>query len=217
MKKNNQSGRRRSIATKISISYSLLIIFLIAVVGFSTYFRFQQVMELQIKEKGEAVTGAVTALAVDRLRAGDYLLLNKLFQELKENEDIAEVGMVTPGGKIVAHSDPLMVAKYIPEGYFSVGIFQGDAHPGPVFRTPVKTAGGDLLGYFYLQMDQGRTKQYMHDAMLTMILVLLAALYAGIMLAHVLSRRIFRQPIDDLIEATRHIATGDFAHQVPVR
>lgn len=217
MKNRNQSGRRRSIAARISISYSLLIAFLIAVTGFSSYYRFQQVMALQIKEKGEAVTGAVSALAVDCLQAGDYQLLNKFFQELRKNEDVAEVGMVTPGGKIVAHSDPSMVAKYIPEGYFSVGIFQGDAYPGPVFRTPVKTAGDDLLGYFYIQMDQGRTKKYLHDFLLTTTLVLLTALYAGIMLAYVLSRRIFRQPIDDLIEATRHIATGDFAHQAPVR
>jgi len=217
MKNNNQSGKRRSIAAKISISYSLLLVFLFTVAGFSIYSRFQQIMELQIKEKGEAVAGAVTALAVDRLQAGDYLLLNKLFQELKKNEDVAEVGMVSPGGKIIAHSDPLLAGKYIPAGYFSVGIFQGDAHPGPVFRTPVKTASGDLLAYFYIEMNQGRTQKYLREFLLTMTLILLAALYAGIMLAHVLSKRIFRQPIEDLIEATRHIATGNFAHQAPVR
>jgi methyl-accepting chemotaxis protein len=210
------TGRRISIATKISIYFGLLISFLIITVGCSTYIRIQQIMELQIKEKGEAVASAVTALAAERLQAGDPQLLNKLFSDLKANEDIGEAAIVNSGGKIVAHTNTLLIGRTV-SGGSPEGIFQKSVSPGPVISAPVRTAEGSLLGYFYIQMDQERTKRYMRNLALTMVFVLLAALYAGIMLAHIISKRVLRLPINDLMEATRHIATGNFAYKVPVR
>ncbi len=217
MKKMKKPERKISLAAKISIYFGLLISFLIIAIGCSTYARIQQIMELQIKEKGEAVACAVTALAAERLQAGDPQLLNKLFSDLKANEDIGEAAIVNSGGKIVAHTNPLLIGQTVSEGSFSPAIFQKGASLGPVIGAPVKTAQGSLLGYFYIQMDQERTKKYMRDLALTMALVLLAAVYAGIMLAHIISKRVLRLPINDLMEATRHIATGNFTHKVPVR
>ncbi|MEW6423887.1 MAG: HAMP domain-containing protein [Bacillota bacterium] len=217
MGKEGAFGRKMSIATKISVSFGLLIFFLIAAVGFSTRAKVDKIMELQFKEKGETIASAVATLAQERLQAGDYQLLNELFAELRENRDIREAAVVTPGGRVVAHTDPLMVGKFVPEGDFSRVIYQEGPSSDPVLSAPIKSAGGAVLGYFYIGMDRQRTKQYGKELLFYLGLTLLAAVYAGFMLARVISARILRQPINDLMEATRQISTGNFAHKVPVR
>lgn len=65
--------------------------------------------------------------------------------------------------------------------------------------------------------QRSRTQRYVHDLGLLIALILLVAVLAGGMLAHVITNRVLRQPINDLMEATKHIATGNFAYKVPVR
>ncbi|MGB9802886.1 HAMP domain-containing protein [Desulfofundulus sp.] len=216
-KKVKKTVRRISIATRMSIYFGLLISFLVIMVGCSAFVRIYKIMELQVKEKGEAVACAVAALTAERLQAGDPQFLNRLLSELKANEDIGEAAVVDSSGKIIAHTSALLMGRTLPEGSPPEAFFQKSSSAGPVVGVPVKTAGGNLLGYFYLRMDQGRTIKYLHDLVLTMVLLLLAAVYAGVMLAHIISKHVLRKPIEDLLEATRHIATGNFTYQVPVR
>lgn len=215
MKKINPAGF--SLATRMSISIGLLVAFLVCAVGYTAYARMQQVLDLVTREKGEAVACAVTALAAERLQAGDPQLLAKLMRDLKKSGDVAGAAVVSAGGKVVAHSDPAMAGQYVARDSGDGALFPAGPSAGPLIEAPVRTGDGSTLGYFYVQLDRSRAREYARELGILLGLMLAAAVLAGVMLAHVITKRLLRQPLGDLMEATRHIATGNFAHRVPVR
>ncbi|MCL6538650.1 MAG: HAMP domain-containing protein [Acidothermus sp.] len=217
MGRKKTAVRQISVATKISAGFGLLIFFLLAAVGFSTCGRVEKLMARQFQEKGEAVALTVATLARERLQAGDYGLLNELFAGLQKNGDVKEAAVVTPGGKVVAHTDPAMVGGFAPDEYFQKIVRGGKSPAGPVFRAPISSSEGAIFGYFYIEMDPQGIRLYTKELLVYLGLTLLAAVYAGTMLARVITARVLKQPINDLLEATRHISTGNFTYRVPVR
>ena len=217
MGKKEVSGRQTSVATKISVGFGLLILFLFGAVGAFTYAKVERIVELQFQEKGEAIASAVATLAEMQVQSGDYVPLNALFTALRKNNDVKEALVINPGGKILAHTDSALVGKYTPEDMFARVVHNEKNLPGVVYRAPIKTSDGAIFGYFYIEMNGQRTREYGRELLISLGLILLAAVYAGFMLARIISARVLKQPVEDLLEATRHISTGNFAHKVPVR
>lgn len=215
MKKTSPTGL--SLAARMGASIGLLVAFLVCAAGYTAYARMQQVLEQLTREKGEAVACAVTALAAERLQAGDPQLLARLMRDLKQSGDIAGAALISAGGKVVAHSDPAAAGRYVAPGSGGGALFPAGPVAGPLIEAPVRTADGSILGYFYLQLDRSRAQKYALELKIMLGLILAAAVLAGVMLAQVIAKRLLRQPLGDLMEATRHISTGNFAHRVPVR
>ncbi|MFZ5646648.1 MAG: HAMP domain-containing protein [Bacillota bacterium] len=214
----------RSITFKMSFSMALLIVFLMAVVGYGNYYSTSETIRIQSMEKGWSIVRSGTAFAAGHLQAGNPDLLREHLQNIQANEDVTYAAIINAAGKIVAHTDPKQVGKTAafmgaPPTEKTVSHYT-DAKGNPIgnnFLSPIVTKGGSLLGYFQLGLDNSRHQALLADIAINMLLISFAAVVAGIMLARVMARRILRQPIEDLKTATEHIAAGDFAHQVPVR
>jgi len=124
----------------------------------------------------------------------------------------------------VAHTDKKQIDKKItfeggaPTGQSAVGYTDETGKTaGTSFLSPIITKGGSTIGYFQLGLDNSRNQMLLQDILIKMVLISFAAVVAGIMLARVMAGRILNKPIGDLMSATEHIASGDFAHHVPVR
>ncbi|KJR98331.1 MAG: hypothetical protein VR68_10720 [Peptococcaceae bacterium BRH_c4a] len=214
----------RTITFKMGLYMSLLITFLMVAVGYGNYYSTRETMKIQSLEKGWSIVRSGTAFAAEHLQAGNPDLLIEHVQNIRANEDVSYAAIINASGKIVAHTLQIQVGQTAvfregPPTRNTVSHYT-DYKGNPLgnnFLSPIITKGGSTIGYFQLGLDNSRYEALLNDILFNMLLLSFAGVVAGIMLARVMAGRILRKPIDDLKEATEHIASGNFAHQVPVR
>ncbi|MHB8157830.1 MAG: hypothetical protein ACYDEQ_10640, partial [Desulfocucumaceae bacterium] len=214
----------RSVTFKMSLYMALLIVFLMAAVGYGNYYSTKETIKIQAMEKGWGIVRSGTAFAAEHLQTGNPALLQEHLTNISANEDVSYAAILSAAGKVVAHTDSNQLGKTIT---FTGGVpkqkidgIYTDSQGKPIgnsFISPIITAGGSTIGFFQLGLDNKRNEALLNDIIINMLLLSLAAVSAGIMLARVMAGRILKKPIGDMMKATEHIAAGDFAHKVPVR
>lgn len=221
----NKKTKTKSVTFRISFYLAMLITFLMAVVGFGNLYNTQMVLKKEAIEKGWILVQSGKAVAASYINAGNPGLLCEHLYKMRAMGDVSYIAVIDTAGKIVAHTNQSLVGKNVS---FTGGFPSGDAI-NPYLDGNGKVAGYDLIspivlsmdgnpiGYFRLGLDTSRQKKLLEELTINMLLISIAAVIAGIMLAKVIANRILKQPIQDLKEATEHIAAGDFAHRVPVR
>ncbi|MFZ5642251.1 MAG: HAMP domain-containing protein [Bacillota bacterium] len=214
----------KSITFKMSVYMALLITFLMTAVGFANYFSTRETMRIQAMEKGWSIVRSGTAFAAEHLQAGNPALLQEHVENILANEDVSYAAIISASGKTVAHTDHNKLGKVItfnggpPAQNTASSFTNGEGKIiGTDFLSPIITKGGSTIGYFQLGLNNERFGVLLNDIILNMVLITFAAVVAGIMLARVMAGRILQNPIKDLMDATEHIASGNFSHHVPVR
>lgn len=215
----------RSITFKMSLYLSLLIIFLMAVVGCGNFFSTKALLRKEALEKGWILAQSGTTVSAGYLQSGATELLRDNLMRIRANGDVSYAAVINAAGRIVAHTDLTQAGKMVAfnDGFparNTVGTYldENGKPAGYDFISPIAISmGGTPLGYFRLGLDTSRYDRLLEELIINMLLISLAAVVAGIMLARVMAGRILKNPISDLKAATEHIATGDFAHRVPVR
>lgn len=215
----------RSIAFKMSLYLSLLIVFLMAVVGCGSYFSTKAALRKEALDKGWILVQSGTAFSVGYLQSGSPELLRDNLMKIRANGDVSYAAVINAAGRILAHTDPTQVGKIVAfnDGFparNTVGTYLDESGKaaGYDFISPIAISMGSApLGYFRLGLDTSRYDRLLEELIVNMLLISLAAVLAGLLLARVMAGRILKNPISDLKAATEHIATGDFAHRVPVR
>ncbi|MCL6477980.1 MAG: HAMP domain-containing protein [Peptococcaceae bacterium] len=220
----SKKTKSRSITFKMSFYMTLLIIFLMAAVGFGNYYNTMLTVRSQALDKGWSIVRSSSAFTAEHLYIGNQDLLPEHLENIRANEDVSYAAIINAAGKIVAHTDQNQVGKTAP--------FAGDPPTQQIVRvyndaagkpagndfiSPIYTKGGTIMGYFQLGLDSSRHEAMLRDVIMKTLLISIAAVLACIMLARVMAVRILKEPISDLMEATEHIAAGNFSHQVPVR
>lgn len=217
--------KSRSVTFKMSLYLSMLITFLMAAVGFGNFQNTKAALYKEAIDKGRILVQSGTAISAGYLYSNNPELLRDHLYKMRAGGDASYISVINTAGKIVAHTDQAQVGKTVSfSGGFPAGntvtrySVDGGKTGGYDFVSPIAiTMGGNPIGYFRLGLDTSRYDRLLMDLIVNMLLISLAAIVAGIMLARVMARRILNQPIQDLKEATEHIASGNFAHRVPVR
>lgn len=217
-----RGNRAKSITFKMSMYMALLITTLMAAVGFGNYYSTMVSLKEQTFDKGWSIVRSSTALASEYLLTGNNNILSEHMKNILSNEDVRYAAVINAAGVIVAHTDPTMLGKTFAGGIPPMGTVRtytdsAGKPAGNDFISPVTAGEGGTIGYFQLGISSSRYQMLLKDIIINMLMVTLAAIVAGIMLARVMAGRLLKQPIADLSAATEHIAAGDFAHQVPVR
>ncbi|MHB8918511.1 MAG: HAMP domain-containing protein [Desulfocucumaceae bacterium] len=221
----SKKTKSRSIAFKMSLYLSLLVIFLMAGVNLGNYYNSRAALNKEAIDKGWILVQSNSAVSAGYISSGATELLRDQMYKVRANGDVSFVEVLNPAGKVLAHTDSSQVGKIVSftEGFPTqniVGTYKDEKSKtqGYDFVSPIiVSAGGTPLGYFRLGLDTSRYDRLLEDMILNMFFISLAAILASLLLARVMSKRILRTPIEDLKAATEHIATGDFAHRVPVR
>ncbi len=213
-----------SISAKMSLYTAMLITFLMCAVGFANYYYNRLSLQNQALDKGWSIVRSSTSFAAERMQSGNPELLHEHLQHVLANGDISYAALINAAGRVVAHTDgslvgkPADIAGGLPSGNTVKIYVDSSGKPaGYDFVAPVTTKGGGILGYYRLGLDNTRFENMLREILYNTLLISLASVLAGIMLAKVLARHILKKPIEDLRAATEHIAAGDFTHRVPVR
>lgn len=219
-------GLRLSVMTKIAIALSLLVTFLIAAVGATVFLRDYAIFNKELQDKGWNIVNAALQFSGSYLQAGSAESLNNLVKTVSTYQDISYAMVLDTGGKIIAHTDDKQtggklndeVTRNALAAKTNVMEIRKNEYGKPLimdFYAPINTAVG-TVGFFRLGIDLSGLTKHVNNTILSILLICLAAIAAGISLAGLISKRILKKPLRDLTAATEKLATGDFSYKVPV-
>ncbi|MCL4440783.1 MAG: HAMP domain-containing protein [Firmicutes bacterium] len=215
-----KKSKKTSITYKMGIALSLLIIFLMSAVSAANYLRTKYTLENQVLDKGWSIVSTGIALTREFLYSGSPISPVAFLANIKAVPNVNYAMVIDQNGKILANTDPAVNGQNSGMALTNKPRAQKysdkSGNPGIEFISPVTTPDGRILGYFALGLNTSNDETMLNDILFNMIFISSAAVIAGIFLAMVLTRRILKKPINDLMQATEHIAVGDFAHQVKI-
>ncbi|MFZ5595951.1 MAG: HAMP domain-containing protein [Bacillota bacterium] len=213
-----------SITFKMSLYMAMLITFLMTAVGCGNYFSTRSTIREQVLQRGWSMVQSGSSIAAEGLQSGNQDLFRQHLQSIRTNDDLIFAAVINAAGVIVGHTDQKLLgaqaslAASPPAGKTVTTYADSNGKTvGNIFTSPITGRDGKTIGYYQIGINTVKQTSLLNDIIINMLLISFAAVVAGIMLARVMAGRILRHPINDLMEATEHIAAGDFAHQVPVR
>lgn len=214
---------RLSITSKIALSLGLLITFLMATLGMVTLYQVKVTAENEVVNNGRYLTRALAYRLAGPLESGDPGQLNQLVAALRAENELKSVLVADTTGKIVAGTDAGLLGTTM-EGIrsmqsdFAVHYAPAGHHGDPSydFTRVITNAGGRPVGYLAVTTGGGQLREQVTQMMIYLGSFAVAAVIAGIFLAIVISRRILKRPIADLVSATETIATGDFSRKARI-
>lgn len=216
-------AKSASIPLKMSLYLAMLITILMASVGFGNYYSLSMAVKAQSIDQGWNIVNSTSATAAEYLQTGNSNLIREHLNNIRANEDISYAAIINTAGVILAHTDQRFVGLYessavgISSRIVRVYTDNTGKTAGNDFIAPVISKEGATVGYFHLGINHSKHEVLLKDMVINMLMIFIAAILAGIMLARVMANRILGKPLTDLSVATEHIAAGNFAHQVPVR
>ncbi len=227
-KKTDDPGIKLSVTAKIAIALSLLISFLMAAVGASVFLQDQALFQKNLEEKGWNTLHTVLNLSNASLLSGDRDLMEGLVAKIGAGQDVSHVMVLDSAGGVLAKTAEKQSGAVFNDEDTRQAlaakaermIIRRDAGGKPAlmdFYTPVNTASGVTAGFLRLGIDLSELNRHAADTVVNIILITIAAIFAGIFLAALITKRILQKPLLDLTAATEKLATGDFSYKVPVR
>lgn len=219
-----RSTGRFSLGFKISLSITLLIIFLMLVVGINSYMRNYYAMIEEAQNRGWLTARTTGAFAADYLRGNNTDLLGNIVDHLERDPFVKSVAIMDTRGEILVSSDQSLIARTIetPEvrqaleqnidtlKYHSVG-------GKPVvmeFTSPIAPRNEKPLGYIWIEADLGYITTHLVDTAESQIFSSVLAILAGLIICRLIILRLIQIPVKELVKATDRLATGDFSSQV---
>lgn len=216
-----------SLTFRLSLGITLLIIFLMAAVGFATFMRDRNALMEEIYSRGRSTMGTVQTLATVPLKHQNYRLLNELVNKLAQDPLINEAAILDSSGKFIAHNNTEKLSE--PEqGEKIKEAFSGkDMHTGYLtnnegmataltFTAPIKDESQQILGYVYLALDLSWIRAHLEEIVKNILFNLVLATTAGMLLTRLIILRSVHRPVQSLVEATEKVSTGDFSAKIPV-
>lgn len=224
--KNNGSGFRISVTTKIAIALCLLLSFLMVTVGASVFFKSHEQIKKDYELKGWSIIHTALQFSGNYIQIGNRDFLNNLVATIGQYQDVSYAMVLDAGGRVIAHSDEKQVGSTLNEEitksilaakYDVMKIHNNDRGKPALmdFYSPINTAGGSTIGYFRLGLDLTSLNKFVYDTAQNIIIIIIMALICGILMAASITRRILHKPLKDLTAATERVATGDFSSKVP--
>ena len=225
--KNNFRVHRLSITTKIAIALSFLITFLMSVVGASVILKQQAIFKAEFEDKGWSIVHTAMPYFADYMQSNNLYYINSIIKAIGSYQDVSYVAILDQRGTVVAHTDNSQVGKtVIDEATKNAMAVKSDVvsqrlddagKPSLMeFYAPVKTSDGITIGYFRLGASLAGFNMATRQTSISILLICLAAIIAGIFLAQLITKRMLKKPFQDLTVATERLATGDFSYKVRI-
>lgn len=221
-------GIKLSVTTKIAIALSLLISFLMAAVGTSVFLQDQALFKKNLEEKGWNTMRIALNLSSAGLMSGDKGFVDSFVRKMGADKGISHVMVLDPMGRVLAKSENKQSGAVINDedtrqalaAKTDKMVLRYDAGGKPAlmdFYTPINAAAGGTAGFLRLGVDLSDLNKHSANTIINIVLITIAAIFAGIFLAALITKKILQRPLLDLTAATEKLATGDFSYKVPVR
>ncbi|MFC1850658.1 DUF4388 domain-containing protein [candidate division CSSED10-310 bacterium] len=206
-----------SISTKLSLTVSLLIIFLLTVFSGILLYRENNIMEENLQSKGQTITQNVAMSCGTALMGNDFAFLRRVVSELIKDQDIVYALVLNKENEIIAWSPEnvdkeqdvaalyanIAAATSTPFMRFYCQLFQAEVYD---IADPIRV-GGETWGMVRLGISLESMKQKYRSNIIIVALLLIVTVGIGIIAVFQLGRRISK-PIQELVKSTSVIAQG---------
>lgn len=224
---SSRNAGRFSLGFKLSLSITLLIMFLMFVVGINSYLRNQNTLIEEAQNRGWMTARTTSAFAADYLRGNNTALLSNIVDHLERDPFVKRVAILDKSGNVLISSDSSLntIAMNSPELQQAIGQnkdvlkYLSDVKGRPLameFTSPIAPRGESPVGYFWMEADLTYISAHLVDTAFNQLLNSLLAILAGLIICRLIVLRLVQKPIRELVKATDRVSTGDFSGDVRV-
>ena len=222
--------QRVSLAYKLSIVITLLVVSCMMILGFLLLQQQSRQLQYQISEQGTTLVRLMAKAAREPLLAEDKLALDVIASSFADSSSVLgtaiatlEGNIVTRAGKMFDEKNPL-TRKYLQEvvnnpraTYTWIWQPLSGGRPENIMSFLQTITFKDVdVGYALVTFSQAGMVASAHQAVRAIVIATILVIMLGIGLAFVLGRRI-TQPIDKLVNASRAIGRGDYTQRFSER
>jgi len=197
--------RRISVTTKIALALSILLLFVIAIIGVSSFMRQRDILRQGYEKKGQEISSAIALFANEYIAFGQYDFLSTLVHKLKSYGNIDYITITDASGKVLVDT-----ADYPEEAKIV------NSKNKCKFTAPINPFGGNISGYVHVGLNTVELDNLPLEMAVNWSLLGLVVILASIFLATVLTKRILQKPLAELTAGTELVAIGDFSSRVNI-
>lgn len=222
-----KSAGRFSLGFKLSLSITLLIMFLMFVIGMNSFFRNRATLLEEAQSRGWLTARTTSAFAADYIRGNNTALLGNIIDHLERDPFIKNVVVMDLQGNILMSSDEKLKHSHLdsPELQQAMNTqkdtlkYRSDLKGHPLaleFIAPIAPRDAAPVGYFWMEADLTYISNYLIASAYNQILTSILAILAGLIISRLIILRLIQRPVKELVNATDRVSTGDFSGEVQV-
>lgn len=198
------AGRRFSVTTKIALSLILLLFLVISSAGFSSYAKTQNILHKSYGHKGRELSETLAFFAVEYFSFQRYELLKSMVHLFGSYDNIDYVIVTDVSG------NKLTEAGKIPK---DMTLATEERY---VFKAPVVLYDGVTVGYVYVGLNTWELDTLPREIAVHYGFYALVAIIASVLMAMLLTKRILKNPLEELATVTQLVSVGDFSTRVNI-
>ena len=214
---------RFSIRSKLIFSLSLLVLVIICISTFFSYFRTINAMQTEIQKYGIAVTKTFTQMATTHIFETDYITVLENALGLVKSSDIQSITIIDLNGKIWISTNYSQINP-VPMKPFYEDIFRNkqlkyrkirkDAKWILEFVSPI-TALGRVTHLVNVEISLKSMDKQLAERMQGILMISCVMISIAVLLAIVLSK-LLTGPIKNLVNGTNEISQGNLDYRINV-
>lgn len=216
-----------SLTFRLSLGITLLIIMLLAAVGFGSFIRDRDAFMKEAINRGWTTVHTVQTFAGDHLAGGNHDHLLNLLATLEKDPLIARALILDNQGQVLIEKKPgqagqavndTSALKAVETHTEKMGYLRDEQgrNYAITFTAPLMDSGAQNRGYLYLTVDLGWVNAHLQETIHSLLMNFVLAALAGLFLTRLIVLRYVHRPVQDLVEATEKVSTGDFSGKIPV-
>lgn len=216
-----------SLGFKLSLCITLLIMFLMIVVGINTYLRNRTMMLEEAQSRGWLTARTTSAYAADYLRGNNTALLGNIIDHLERDPFIKRIAIIDLKGNVLMASDKNLENTKMnsPEIHHAITTkkdtlkYQSDlnGHPQAMeFISPIAPRNQSPIGFFWMETDLSYIGAHLINSAYNQIFISIMVIIAGLIISRLIILRLVQKPIKEIVKATDRVATGDFSGEIQV-
>lgn len=216
-----------SLTFRISLGITMLIMVLLAAVGFGSFLRDRDTFMQEAINRGWTTVYTVQTFAGDHLARGTQDHLHNLLVTLEKDPLIARALILDNQGQVMIEKTPGQAGQFINDANAMKAIETNSENMGYLrdergknsaitFTAPLMDSGAQTRGYLYLAVDLGWVNAHLQESIRSLLVYFVLAVLAGLFLTRLIILRYFHRPVQALVEATEKVSAGDFSGKITV-
>lgn len=228
MAKRSARLRGFSLTFRLSLGFTLLITFLMGLLGCSLYVRDRNTIIKQAIDQGWAVSHTANTAASSALKAKNYSLLEDMMKNLRDNDFILDAAIIDLEGNVVAASSLEKAGdggedetpRVFPKASKNEELIPIEDEKGNLialaFNSVIVDDSAGELGYLNLMVDFTRIHEDLQQRAYQLVMSFVVTALAGLILVRLIVIRYVGKPVGELMKATERVSIGDFSYILPV-
>ena len=222
-----KKSKSLSLGIKMRGVFSLLFILVFSLSGLIIYNQEKEVLVEQFKSKNITLVETLAASSMKAVLSNNYEDIVIILGSLKEkkDQDVTYIFVSDTNGRVKYHTNENVIGEYFDKDKYSEKNLNNDKTLLSYYivetrevlevSAPIKDPVGKTLGYLAVGFELKPIIDILNDLILQLLIITIVAVMFNIILSIFISRK-FTNPIQNLVESTNNLATGDLTEYVRI-